>query len=273
MSRRRRRRKGKLFLLLVAAAVLLMVLLVLQVFNISGIQVVGNRTRTREDIIALSGVKEGDNYLFLNSNEIRENLEQDRYIEYMGRQFDYSGTMTLRVNERSGMGTVKHLGLYYVIDDDGMVLECTGSELPSRVSGPDVTGFDLQENSRMVIGEKLAVRDKEQLTDMGMILRALEKTNMLGRTVGMDLSNLDNLYITTAEGARVVLGNAQDLILKLSIAREVLALREEEGKLRGAKIDVSSGKDAHYIPSILPTPTPEPTATPTIVPEETPKRK
>ena len=89
----------------------------------------------------------------------------------------------------------------------------------------------------------------------------------------MDLSNLDNLYITTAEGARVVLGNAQDLILKLSIAREVLALREEEGKLRGAKIDVSSGKDAHYIPSILPTPTPEPTATPTIVPEETPKRK
>ena len=64
----------------------------------------------------------------------------------------------------------------------------------------------------------------------------------------------------------------QNLHTKLLIAREVLAIREPMGDLTGAKIDVSAGTNAHYIPANLPTPTPVPTATPTIDPSATPNR-
>ena len=39
----------------------------------------------------------------------------------------------------------------------------------------------------------------------------------------------------------------------------------------GATIDVSSGREAHYIPRVLPTVTPVPTATPTLEPSPTPE--
>ena len=58
---------------------------------------------------------------------------------------------------------------------------------------------------------------------------------------------------------------------KLLIAREVLVVREPLGTVKGAKIDVSSAMEAHYIPNTLPTITPVPTATPTIAPSATPE--
>ena len=48
-------------------------------------------------------------------------------------------------------------------------------------------------------------------------------------------------------------------------------MREPLGTVKGAKIDVSSAREAHYIPNTLPTITPVPTATPTIAPSATPE--
>ena len=85
------------------------------------------------------------------------------------------------------------------------------------------------------------------------------------------MKNLDNMYLMTTDGARIVLGDDAKLETKLLIAREVLAVREPLGTVKGAKIDVSSAKEAHYIPDALPTVTPVPTATPTIAPSATPE--
>ena len=57
----------------------------------------------------------------------------------------------------------------------------------------------------------------------------------------------------------------------LLISRAVLVVREPLGTVMGATIDVSSGREAHYIPRVLPTVTPVPTATPTLEPSPTPE--
>jgi hypothetical protein len=95
---------------------------------------------------------------------------------------------------------------------------------------------------------------------------------MLARVSELSVKNAENIYLLTSDGAKIVLGDTASMHTKLLIAREVLALREEAGDLMGAKIDVSNGYNAHYIPSVLPTVTPVPTATPTIAPAATPKR-
>ena len=123
----------------------------------------------------------------------------------------------------------------------------------------------------VVIGEKIPVRDSKQLESMERVLTMLDSVGMLGRISQLDVKNLDNLYLMTTDGAQIVLGNDGSLQTKLLIAREVLAVREPLGTVRGAKIDVSSGREAHYIPDTLPTITPVPTATPTAAPSETPE--
>ena len=201
---------------------------------------------------------------------MKESLEKNRYIEYDGYDFDYKGRLTIRINERLGMGVVSVLGIYYVIDGQGVVLECAGSSYPTNAAGPKVTGLTLEDNAWIVVGERLPVRDTNQLEQMNLILQALEETNMLARTSQLDVARFDDLYVMTSESAKIELGESSGLKTKLLIAREVITAREASGDLRGAKIDVSSGQRAHYIPPTLPTPTPVPTATPTIGPSATP---
>lgn len=256
--------------LVVMAIAVLMVLVSSRVFIVRDIMVVGNRNLQREEVIAKSGVQPGDNLLGISSAQLKKQLEDNRYIEYLGHDFDYRGTLTLRINERLGMAVVNVFGLYYVMDASGVVLECAGSAYPDSVSGPKVSGLAIDDNSRVAVGAALPVRDKGQLEVMERVLSRLDEVGLLGRISLLDLKNLDNLYVMTTDGAKIQLGDDSQLTTKLLIAREVLAVREPLGSLKGAKIDVSNGKNAHYIPDSLPTVTPVPTATPTPGPAETP---
>ena len=98
-------------------------------------------------------------------------------------------------------------------------------------------------------------------------------TNLLGKAVSMSVQNENDLFLMTQEKTRIVLGEDTNLVLKLSIAAQVMAIREEEGDLKGSRIDVSSGKDAHFIPAVLPTVTPWVTPSPSPLPTETPTAK
>ena len=256
-------------IIVVCVISVLIVLACSKVFAVRDIMVVGNRSLLQEEVITQSGVEIGDNVLGITGDMLKARLEQNRYIEYLSHGFDYRGTLTIRINERLGMAVVN---VYYVLDEDGMVLECVGRTYPTHVAGPQLTGFVIDMNSRVTVGEMLPVQDKRQISEMGFVLSALDETNMLSRASELSVKNLDNLYIMTSDGAKIELGDSSSLSTKLLIAREVLTLRESAGDLKGAKIDVSGGKNAHYIPAVLPTVTPVPTATPTIAPSMTPGR-
>lgn len=255
---------------LVGALALLIVLACSRVFIIRDIMVVGNRSLLKEEVVTQSGVKTGDNLLSINAQMLRENLEKNRYIEYKSHSFDYKGRLTLTINERLGRAVVNVLGLYYVLDASGMVLECAGSAYPAGVSGPYVVGLSIASNAQVIVGETLPVRDRGQLEAMERVLSELDTVGMLASASELSVKNLDNLYYTTSAGVKVELGDLSSLHTKLLIAREVIALREGDEGVTGAKIDVSSGTSAHYIPAVLPTVTPVPTVTPTVNPSRSP---
>ena len=259
-------------IVLLCVLVVLIVLACSRVFIVRDIMVVGNRNLLKEEVVTQSGVELGDKLLSITAGQLKKNLEGNRYIEYRNHSFDYRGRLTITINERLGMAVVNVLGLYYVLDDSGMVLECAGSAYPLSVSGPYVVGLNLSSNAQVIIGEMLPVRDGAQLSAMKKVLDELNSTGMLVGASELSVRNLDNLFYTTREGTKVELGDQKNLHTKLLIAREVLAIREPMGDLTGAKIDVSAGTNAHYIPANLPTPTPVPTATPTIDPSATPNR-
>lgn len=276
MRHRKRKKAARqtlvMSILVVGVLSALIVLACSQVFVVRDVMVVGNRNLLREEVVTQSGVQIGDNLLSISNQKLRHALEQNRYIQYQSYEFDYRGTLTLHIQERLGMAVVYDLGYYYVLDEQGMVLECAGSAYPAGVAGPKVSGLNLSPNSRVTVGEKLPVYDVGQLEAMEAVISELESTNLLGRTSELSVKNTDNIYILTAEGTKIELGDTGSLRTKLLIGCEVLSVREDEGDLQGAKIDVSNGKNAHYIPAVLPTITPTPTTTPTPspTPAETP---
>ncbi|MGN0995962.1 MAG: cell division protein FtsQ/DivIB [Candidatus Ventricola sp.] len=258
-------------IVVIAVLAILLVLTLSRVFVVRDIMVVGNRNLLREEVVTLSGVEIGDNVLGISSAKLRQRLEQNRYIRYLGHGFDYRGTLTLRISERLGMATAYVMGYYYVLDASGLVLECAGEGYPTDVAGPNVTGLSIRQNARITVGERLPVTDETQLEVMERVLTALDETSMLARSSQLSMASMNNLYVMTADSTQIVLGDDSSLRTKLAIAREVLSLRESEGGLAGAKIDVSSGRNAHFIPATLPTVTPVATATPAVTPTPTPE--
>lgn len=275
MRHRKRKKSGRQMIaaacMVVLAAAALIVLMSSKVFSVRDIMVVGNRNLTAEDVIAQSGLKKGDNYLRISGARLKERLEKNRYIEYLGYGFDYKGVLTIRINERLGNGFVKVNGLYYVIDEKGMVLEQKGGLYPEGLTGIEIAGLTMDSHAVLVEGQIFPVQDKVKLEIMESLIGILEETSLIGRISQINLNNTRNIALTTSDGAKIELGDSSSLRTKILIAREVITIREQVGDLMGAKIDVSTGKDAHYIPASLPTPTPVPTATPgpTITPEPT----
>lgn len=203
--RYRKRKKAASQVMVMTVVVLavlatLMVLTCSQVFKVRSVLVVGNRNISKEDIIALSGVREGDNLFSLSDAELKKRLEQNWYIEYIGHEFDYRGTLTLHINERMGMGVVNAFGLYFVVDASGMVLECAGSVYPDTVAGPQITNLVWIDNARATVGSRLPVRDSAQLQAMQRVLGALDTTNLLGRVASLDLKSLENIKLLTTDG-------------------------------------------------------------------------
>lgn len=271
MAKRRKKKNRWLIRTVRVAAVLVCVIIAFliflnsQVMVIQNISVVGNRSIPAEEIIELSRLKVGERYGEKSDEEIRRSLEQNRYIAFDYSKFDYnSRRVTLHVTERVGWGVVGAYGLYYVVDETGVVLECTGSDYPDNVAGPSIAGLIETEatNLRPTVGNRLPIQTTIRLEVMEQVLKALDAANMLMRIATLDVTFPDDVLLLTDAGTRIELGDTTALSTKLLIAQEVLYQREKIGDLMGAKIDVSSGTRAHFIPSTLPTPTPVPTATP-----------
>ena len=263
---------GITFGIILFGVIVMAATLSLYLFKIRNMNVVGNRTVPRDEIVELSGVKIGDNYLLLNKAKLKSRIERNRYLQFLSAQLDYSGTLILRLSERRAMGILPLNGLYYVIDENGVVLENSGIEMPENIKCPIITGLNMPDSTHILPGEPIGVKDKEQLVSLNRVLKALDATNMMARTASVNVENLDNIYIMTTEQARIVLGQATDLKIKLVVGREILHQRQETENLTGASIDISNGYEAHFLPAVLPTVTPVPTATPTIAPSESPKK-
>ena len=235
--------------------------------TIRGIRVIGNRTVPAEQIIEMSGIRTGSKRIFVSEGEVRRRIESASDLVLSGLDYDYKGTLTIRVRERTGVAAVWLRGFCYVLDRDGIVVATHTDPLQPFQDGPVVLGLDLMNGAAVTAGKPFPVQDDRQMEILRRVLAAIENTNMLSRAASVTIAE-DDIRLSTRERATIRLGDALNLELKLVIAREVLNLHKDDPKgLEGVLIDVASGRDAHYIPSERPTPTPWVTPTPFPTPE------
>ena len=80
--RKRKKAAAQVMVMTVAVVAVLAALLVLacsQVFRVRGILIIGNRNLSKEDVIALSGVQEGDNLFSISDAECFSPMFMSKY--------------------------------------------------------------------------------------------------------------------------------------------------------------------------------------------------
>ena len=231
--------------LIFVLAVAVMAIIVLQgiVFRLKTVYVIGNVSKSAQQIAAASGLVKGLNIFSISADEVREHLSSDHTIIFRGLQKDYPSTIYLYISEREAVAVTQWLGIQYTLDAEGIVMNETSSmELPANM--PNVTGMQV---TNIHVGQKLDVRNQEQMQAYFDIMSELGLQLYRDQIKEIDLSDINSIDLLTINGISVRLGNRQYIRAKIGALRTDIAYLQQLGKTSGV-LDVSIPEDAKYRP-------------------------
>lgn len=189
------------------------------VFVLRSVQVEGDVTRyTPQQIADIAGVSMYQSIFSINEGQLRQAVESNRYLRFEGMQIVYPDGLILRVSERQPSATVTYLGVMFVLDDEGRVLDQYSAD-SETLDVPVVTGLKIK---RLAIGEELQTEMQWQTQAVQKVLAVLARSELTGRAVELNAENSDNLYLMTTDGLKIELGDVENMETKISIAQDVL---------------------------------------------------
>ena len=232
--------------LLGSAAALALVYLVLHssLFQIRNIRIEGNRIRSASQVVAAAGLTEQVNYFSVNRGDIEKALQSDRYLQLTGFEKRFPSYLLLTVRERALCANVQFNGIWYIIDEEGFVLEKMSGAQP-RNTLPVISGFLIRDAR---IGSNLIPGREEYLASYRLIMAELLSQGFVNEIREINVSNSAHVLLTTRDGFTVDFGWADQYpMVKTAILRGVLAKLSELGKT-GGTIDITDIHQAVYSP-------------------------
>lgn len=233
---------GRLLFLLICVIVALVVLQG-TVFRLKTVYVLGNKTKSPQEITMLSGLVKGTNIFSVDENDIRQRFAKDHTLELITMQKDYPSTIYLYISERFSVAAMQSLGMQYLLDDQGLVMEESNALLLPQ-DMPVVTGFQV---TGIMVGQRLEVKDQRQISAYVSIMSELALQMYRDQISELNLSDSDNLYLVTVDGITVRLGNSDYMRAKIGAMRTDMAYLRQLGKTSGI-LDVSIPHDSKYMP-------------------------
>jgi len=214
------------------------------VFAVRSISVEGNSTVSTEEVIRASGISHGTSIFAIDSGAVRNGVNSNRYLNFVGMWRDFPSHVILRVTEHSPHATFKWMGMLYMLDQDGSVLEQTAHfDIPLSV--PLITGMQV-EAAR--VGSPVVTSVVGQADTIATVLSALSRRGLTEGISELNVTSLDNLFLITVDGAQVKLGNAQNIETKLYLMEQVLSIERARGPVRYGVLDVTTAQNADYKP-------------------------
>lgn len=211
------------------------------VFVVRSVTVEGATLYTPEQVVQIAGIHSGQSVFTIDQQAVAENLSRDRYLLLDSLYINYPSELILRVRERKSSAALPWLGVLNVLDSECRVLE-KSAQLDTRMQVPVITGADVLSDT---IGQTLATREPAQLEAIRAVLGELALQSVTARISELNVANLDNLYLITQEGMKILLGNGDELERKVGLMRAVLDELAAEGKVTGS-LDVSTVTVADY---------------------------
>ncbi|MGL4798152.1 MAG: cell division protein FtsQ/DivIB [Cellulosilyticaceae bacterium] len=186
----------------------------LPIWQIQKIEVNGVAYYTETQLKESISFKEGMHSLRLRKDKLVEELKQLTYIKEVTVDYGFPNQLTLQVTERKPLGYVRFLDSYLCIDEEGYVIE-QGTE--KRLPLPELEGLDFEQ---FKIGEKLELKNSEQLLILREIIMVLNKYKFTQEVDIIQVSNIQQIHLYV-DRLNVIIGNIRDFDKKVRYLIEV----------------------------------------------------
>lgn len=220
--RRKRKRRGNnalYFLLVFFLALGIGIMLSLTVFfNIESIEVEGRGRYSQTEIVATSGIAEGDNLFRIDEAKVAQQLKAKfPFIENATVKRDFPATAVIIIEEAVPIGSFMQTdGSYYLISNKGRVLDLRWETPPEEHL--KVIGVTLAD---LAPCQYLDIENNESFTAFEYLNTAINETGFTYITK-IDLSSSNNIEIVYEDRILIKLGSVAELAKKLDFAKYAL---------------------------------------------------
>lgn len=184
-------------------------------FNITNIEVTGNKALTEQDIITTVGLDNETNLMAFNPFSAKKSLKSNPYVNDVTFTKSFPRTLKINLDEHKVRGYVPYMGNYLYINDNGLILDIqpTFTEQLPVVIGLDFSDFTL--------GKVLKVNNTETFTSVVELSKLFTKYEMLGDIIRVDVSEPDNIHLYV-DKVDVIFGDFTDSNQKILTLNEIL---------------------------------------------------
>lgn len=226
---RKRRRRGRFgFLYKSLSAILIFSAIFagcMVFFRVNEIDAEGGVRYTKEEIIAASGIKTGENLVLLNKNKIaREILGTLPYVDEVAIRRQLPDTVELSVSECTPVASIQSEGDWWLMDVNGKLLEKGNQTLGEQYA--EVTGLTPilpEEGDRLAVGDE----NSAKLKSLTELLTSLSDRDMMHQVSAVDLTEVTTIKLRYAGRFDVLLPMTADFARKVWRLEEVVKLLEE----------------------------------------------
>lgn len=227
----------------VLLAVGILMVLRFQVFTIRNVSVQGLVNVPWQTAASNAGLDQSLFYFTLSEDKVEEGINKNRYLDFESMTKIFPNAVILKVRERTPFAFFTHLGVGYVLAQDGMVLEQTrelkdGSEL-IQVHGLSVWG-------QQSPGSMPTSTDPAQAESLLSLFTELHLWGFASQVSSVDISQSLYLSMQTRDGYTINLGGSDSLHAKIGTVTSVVGeLRRR--MMTGGIIEATLPGEATYL--------------------------
>lgn len=213
-----------------------------QVFTISSLRIKGTNSIPWETVAQAAGLDRGLFYFSVEEDEIRQGIDANRYLVFEGMEKVFPNTLVLNVRERAPFAYLTHLGIGYIIAQDGMILEQT-RDLGAGRDLIAVSGLSLWGEIRP--GSFPSSTDPSQVEGLLDLFSEISVWGFDTQVRSVDVAHNLNISLMTVDGYTVNLGLPENLYAKIGTVQSVVSeLRRRQ--MLGGIIEAAMPGEATY---------------------------
>lgn len=210
-------------------------------FQVEKIKVEGDHPAFSDgDIANLADIQPKTHMFFVNTDEIKEKIETEPYLEVDNISKEYPKTLVIHLTERQPMAVISYSDQYLLTDANANVMEII-AELPADPY-PMVNGFVID---AVNLGKQISTQDSFKLTVYTDLMNGLTEKEVKDLIETIDLTDINNIKMETRDGLEIKFGQADKITDKIKMIKRMIPKLAASGDTMGI-LDVTLGISATY---------------------------
>lgn len=218
----KRRIRRCIMSIILLISILVTLALKLELFDIKQVEVEGNRKITKTSIVTSAQVEFGENIFYFNSNKAKKNILENPYILEAKVKRVIPDKIHITVEERIAEFYLMNKNLYYIINDEGVLLE-TRNDIEGmklvELKGMDLTGIQL--------GGKVNCDDDRKYKIIKELSQLINNNTSDLRIKEYNFQDITDMYLYIND-MKVIIGPFENIEDKINKAINIIINRKLE---------------------------------------------